>query len=182
MKNMDQFSGRLMEIEARCKGDYCFTDEDRQFLHAAYWARDETAKSWVLQILCWEPDLLDMPVLLDGASLKAWWVTRCDAAQAFEGLGEVGRLALRDMLARETHSVARFYILRELIDLKDEICLPFLVGPVPSQRTPIKRETWIYGNFEQGKLNKEQALKYLECLMHDRKRRFEWLRNHIMAS
>ena len=179
---MSRFAERLAEIKERCTGDYSFTEEDREFLHNAYWNGDAVDQSNVLMTTCWEADPLDMPILLDAASPTSLWVNRCDAAQALGALGESGRRALHVMLARETHYIVRFYVMRELIDLEDELCLPLLDRPIPPKSSPSRRSLWIYGNFERDAISKEQALKFVAPLLQDKKGRTEWLLTHISES
>ena len=86
------------------------------------------------------------------------------------------------MLARETHYIVRFYVMRELIDLEDELCLPLLDRPIPPKSSPSRRSLWIYGNFERDAISKEQALKFVAPLLQDKKGRTEWLLTHISES
>lgn len=176
---MSRFTDRLAEIWDRCKAEYTITPDEREFVHNAYWNGSQTDTSSVLDILCWSPDPQDLPVLLDASSPSSWWVHRCNAAQAFGGLDEAGRRALLVMHSRETHPIVRFWIMRELVDLGDDICLSLLDGPIPSRSSPGQRALWIYGNFQRGELSKEKALKYLQILMSDPKRRTGWLLKHI---
>ena len=179
---MDSFAAPLAELRDRCDGNYSLTEDDRSLLHNAYWAGNDLQISVVLELMCLEPDPLDLPVLLDASSPGSLWVHRCDAAQALGGLGEEGRGILRIMHGRETHPIVRFYIHRELIDLEDESMNALLDGPIPANSSPRRRKLWIYGNFERGEISKNKALKYLDKLLQDRKRRAEWLRDHILSA
>ena len=176
---MDSFAAPLAELRDRCAGKYSLTEDDRSLLHNAYWAGNDPQISVVLELLCFQPDPQDLPVLLDASSPGSLWVHRCDAAQALGGLGEEGARALRLMYLRDTHPTVRFYIFRELIDLEEEFCMTLLDGPIPPVSSPNKRSLWIYGNFERGENSVEQSLKYLSKLLQDRKRRHDWLRDHL---
>lgn len=176
---MNSFAEQLSELKQRSAGHYTFTKDDRSLLHNAYWNGNTTEIFTVLELICYEPESEDLPVLLDASSPGSLWVCRCDAAHALGGLGEEGARILRVMMARETHPVVRFYVLRELIDLEDVYVQPFLDGPIPSNGSPGRRSLWIFGNFERGTITKEKALGYMAILLLDPKRRHEWLRDHI---
>ena len=176
------YADRLKQIEDKCSGDYSLTEEEREFLTNAYWNGNQNDICSVLTILCYDPSPNDMPVLLDASSPTSWWVNRCDAAQAFGGLGDAGQQVLRIMLQREKTPIVRFYVFRELIDLGDELCLPFLDGSIPANASPGRRSLWIYGNFERTAITKESALDYMRILRLDKKLRHEWLLKHIENS
>ena len=178
---MNSFADPLRELQDRCEGTYCLTADDRTLLHNAYWSGNATEISVVLEIMCFDPVELDLPVLLDASSPGSLWINRCDAAQALGGMEDGARI-LRIMLERETHPVVKFYVTRELIDLEDDMVTPLLDGPIPSNGSPIRRKLWIYGNFERGELTKELALKYMVKLLQDKKRRADWLRDHVVGS
>ncbi len=176
---MNSFAEQLSELQNRCSGGYTFSKDDRSLLHNAYWNGNTTEIFTVLELICYEPESEDLPVLLDASSPGSLWVCRCDAAQALGGLGEEGARILRVMMARETHPVVRFYVLRELIDLADESVAPFLDRSIPPNGSPSRRSLWIFGNFERGTITKEKALGYMTNLLLDPKRRHEWLKDHI---
>lgn len=178
---MNSFAEQLSEIQGRCFGKYSLSVDDRSLIHNAYWNGNAAEISVVLEIMCFDPDDSDMPILLDASSPGSLWIHRCDAAQAMSGLDD-GAKILRIMLERETHPVVRFYVMRELIDLDDEVVNSLLNGPIPANGSPIRRSLWIYGNFERGELTKEAALKYLFKLLQDKRRRAEWLHDHISAN
>lgn len=182
MKGMQPFAEQLTELQERCDGEYSFTEEDRVMLHNAYWNGSAATHSWVLELICYDPSDEDMPVLLDASSPTSDWVLRCSAAEALGQLDQTGAPVLRLMLSRETHYTARFYILRELIDLEDEVSLPFLDGPIPPNSSPSRRSLWIYGNFEREELTKDKALSLGAKLFEHRKGFHNWLRDHLEAS
>ena len=175
---MNSFAESLAEIQGRCFGKYSLSDDDRALIHNAYWSGNAAEISAVLEIMCFDPDDSDMPMLLDASSPGSLWIHRCDAAQAMSGLDD-GAKILQIMLERETHTVVRFYVLRELIDLDDDSVTSLLDCPIPGNGSPIQRSLWIYGNFERESISSHQAMKFLTKLMDDPKRRHEWLRDHI---
>jgi hypothetical protein len=179
---MNSFAEPLHELQDRCQGTFCITSDDRALLHNAYWNGNQFEISTVLEVMCFEPDPADLPILLDASSPGSLWVHRCDAAQVFGGLEEEGRAILRIMLGRETHPIARFYVMRELIDLEDESMASLLVGPIPPVTSPNLRSLWVYGNFEQEALGKERALRLIDRLMEIAPRRHNWLNDHILGS
>ncbi len=176
---MNSFADQLSELQNRCSGNYTFSKDDRTLLHSAYWNGNTTEIFTVLELICYEPQSEDLPILLDASSPGSLWVCRCDAAQALGGLGDEGARILRVMMIRETHPVVRFYVLRELIDLEDESVEPFLNDPIPGNDSPSRRSLWIFGNFERGNITKERALNFMKILLLDPKRRHDWLRDHI---
>ncbi len=178
---MSSLSNRIKEISDLCDGEHSITEEERQFLHHAYWHGDKADISGVLELMCYDPDASDLPILLDAVSPGTWWVHRCDAAQALGELGEEGGQVLKIMIGRETHPVVRFWIMRELIDQEDESCLPFLDGKIPPTSSPYQRSLWIYGNFERENLSSEEALRYGEKLFNHPNRRHRWLQDHIQS-
>ena len=178
---MNSFAEPLSELHAKCHGNCSLTPDDRILIHNAYWNGNTSEISTVLEIMCFDPNAQDLPMLLDASSPGSIWIHRCDAAQAFGGLGDEGRAILRIMLGRETHPVVRFYVMRELIDLEDEAADSLLNGPIPGNTSPIQRSLWIYGNFERGEIDAEQGLGFMTKLLDDPKRRHDWLRDHLSS-
>ena len=175
---MNSFADSLADIQSRCSGTYSLSSDERATIHNAYWSGDAAEISSVLEIMCFDPDASDLPMLLDASSPGSLWIHRCDAAQALSGL-EDGAKILRIMLERETHPVVKFYVMRELIDLGDEAVASLLDGPIPSNGSPIRRSLWIYGNFERGSIDGDKAMGFMSKLLEDPKRRHEWLKDHL---
>ncbi|MEI8282019.1 MAG: hypothetical protein WCG75_06425 [Armatimonadota bacterium] len=179
---MYPFAEPLNDLKHRIKNEnYSLTDEDHTLLHNAYWDGHEDSISVALTIICRKPDPAEMHILLDACSPGSDWIERCDAAQAFSGLGEEGRKMLHIMLGREKHFKVRFYVQRELIDIRDESMNPLLDGPIPPNSSPGQRSLWVYGNYERGDLSADEALAKISKLLEDPKRRHEWLRDHVSA-
>jgi hypothetical protein len=78
---MNSFAVQLSEIQDRCKDQYSLTEDERTLIHNAYWNGNDSDISSVLEIMCFDPDPSDVPVLLDASSPGSMWVHRCDAAQ-----------------------------------------------------------------------------------------------------
>ncbi len=187
---MSIYSEKLRKLWDSTDRGKKLTTRDREFVHDAYWSaykisdadERDTEISRVLEIICRSTDAEDMPILLDASTLDNQWVHRCDVAEALSYLPVEGPPLLKIMLERETHYCVRFWISRALIDLDDPFMHPFLEGPIPPNSSQFRRSLWIYGNFENGSLSKEQALGYMTKMLQDRKRREEWLRDHILRS
>ena len=179
---MNSFSAPLSDLLVKCHGDYSLTEDDRSLLHNAYWAGNDPQISVVLELLCFQPDPQDLPILLDASSPGSLWIHRCDAAQALGGLGEEGRGILRIMSGRETHPIVRFYVHRELIDLEDESMNALLDSAIPPNSSPNRRCLWLYGNLERGTVSPKQVFKYLILLLKDGTGRADWLRDHILSA
>lgn len=178
---MTTYTESLLQILDRCEGSFSLSEDERTTVHNAYWNSNLEDIGYALQIICFEPSPLDMPILLDASSPGSLWIHRCDSAEALSGLAD-GRAVLRIMKQRETHPVVKFYIDRELIDLQDECMNLLLDGPIPPIDSPNRRNLWIYGRFERDQISSTLALKYLAPLLKDPKRRSEWLRDHILAA
>lgn len=176
---MNSFAEQLAEIQSRCSGNYSLSEDERTLVQNAYWNGNAAEICSVLEIMCYEPDSSDLPMLLDASSPGSWYVHRCDAAQALGGLGDEGAAILRIMAAREKHPLVKFYVLRELIDLEDESITSLLDGPIPPNSSPGRRSLWVYGNFERGDLTVDKALSKIETLLEDPKRKHDWLRDHL---
>lgn len=179
---MGSFFDRLREIKDLCKEGYEFTQDDRDTLHNAYWKGDQLDSGVAVEILSWHPEPEDMPVLLDASSPSSPMVHRCDAAQALGCLELEGASVLRLMLLREKHPLVRFYAVRELIDLEDDVCLPLLDGPIPPNASPNRRSLWIYGNYQRGTISGDMAIKFGEVLSQHKWRYHAWLIDHIQQS
>ena len=179
---MNSFAKPLAEIQSRCTGNYSISEDERTLVHNAYWNGNAAEICSVLEIMCYEPDSSDLPMLLDASSPGSWYVHRCDAAQALGGLGDEGAAILRIMAGREKHPLVKFYVLRELIDLEDESVTSLLDMPIPSNSSPGKRSLWVYGNYERGELTGEEALAKISRLLEDPKRRHDWLWDHLQSS
>jgi hypothetical protein len=178
---MSSFANSLAQIQAQCKGNYFLTKDDRALIHQAYWNGNEMDISSVLEIMCFDPDVSDVPILLDASSPGSLWVHRCDAAQALGGLGDEGARILQLMQVRETHPIVQFYVLRELIDLGDSSVELFLASPIPPTSSPNRRSLWIFGNYNRGSISREKALRFLARITPDSNDRHDWLRDHINA-
>ncbi|MBI1333405.1 MAG: hypothetical protein GC165_11060 [Armatimonadetes bacterium] len=171
---------RLQTLLDSVRAGRALRADDRDYIHNAYWSGDKNETILAVDILAASPKPLDLPVLLDASSLENWWVMRCGVADALSQLRKEGPGLLAIMRAKETHPVVRFYIERALIDLDDPSMGEFLEGPIPPNSAPYRRSLWVYGNFQRGWIERDQALGYVSRLLEDPRRRFDWIRDYVL--